>query len=294
MPEPSDVLRELASQGRQLYAEYSALAASKRSAPTNVAIGTDLLDYFFDLSGHKRGVARMGRGLAYSSIAGREGQTRSRYEAWEQTVRNTLRTFSSVGAPGRSEPNSPLLVKRFVKTQTFARLDTRLEHGVRFLEALADEHVVRNEELPAFSAATQSRRHDRLTPEVLPSTNEPLVVEGNRIVSLLESFPAERSAIEGALSVYQSRTPDFGRQALGSCRNAVENLTKRLSGEGEWSAGLTKVLQSETRRKTVKQVHIFLSGYGTHGTAEPRVQDVEMGITLTFVAIRLLLSAAET
>ncbi len=293
MAEPSDALREFASQGRQLFAEYSALVASKRSTPTNVALGTDLLDYFFDLSGHKRGVARIGKGLAYSSISNRESQVRARYETWERTVRTALGTLSSIRERIPSAPNSHALVQAFARTQAFARLDTRLEHGVRLLEALAEEHIVRNEELPALKAATKRRRPSAATPTTLPRTNNPVLIEGKQILFLLGDYPSERTSIDGAISVYQSQTPDFGRQALNSCRTAIENLTKHLSGESEWSAGLSKVVHSETRRKTVKQVHIFLSGYGTHGTAEPLLPDVEMGLTLTYVAVRILLGSPE-
>jgi len=94
--------------------------------------------------------------------------------------------------------------------------------------------------------------------------------------------------------VYQTKTPDWGRQALNSCRNAIENLTRLLSGEGEWSVGLTKVISSDAGRKIVKVAHVFLSAKGTHGPDEPDLSTVEMGMSLTFVALRQILKQEKT
>lgn len=119
--------------------------------------------------------------------------------------------------------------------------------------------------------------------------HSPIVVEGERIISLLEGFPSEQSSIKGALNAYLTRAPDFGRQALNSLRNALENLAKRLSGRGDWQAGLDQLLQSETRKKTIKAAHMFLSGFGAHGASEPTESDLEHGFRMTFSALQFLL-----
>ena len=109
------------------------------------------------------------------------------------------------------------------------------------------------------------------------------------MLELLAPFPSARQAIYGAFTVYEARTPDFGRQSLSSCRNAIENVARMLSGEGEWSLGLSKILPTDAERQVVRKAHVFLSAYGTHGLQEPDLSTVEMGISLTFIALRLLL-----
>src|SRR2546425_1681720 len=96
LPEPSDTLRGLAAQGRQLLAEYLATQRAKRAAPANAALGTDLLDFFFDLSGYKRAVGRIGKGMAYSSAANQETAVRARYGSWESAVSSAFRGVSVV------------------------------------------------------------------------------------------------------------------------------------------------------------------------------------------------------
>jgi len=118
-----------------------------------------------------------------------------------------------------------------------------------------------------------------------------LEIEASAILQMLAPFPAEKEAVEGALSVYKSGGPDHGRQALGSLRNALENLVKRLSGETEWSLGLAKLIASETRRKTVRQVHSYLSAYGTHGPVQPSAGDTKSGFLLAFAGMRTLLES---
>lgn len=292
LPEPSDALRGLAAQGRQLRAQYLAAQRAKRSAPANAALGTDLLDFFFDLSGYKRAVGRIGRGIAYSSVASKETDVRTGYDSWESAVRSTLRGMSVVHKEVPRNPNSSLLLRRFATSQHYARLDTRLEYGVRFLEKLAEERLVRNEDL----AALRPSRAKRVVPSVVREVGplNPLLIEGPQVLRLLDPFPSERQAIEGALGVYQAKTPDYGRQSLNSCRNAIENLTKLLSGEGDWNVGLPKALPSDAQRQIVRKAHVFLSAYGTHGEAEPDRSTVEMGMSLTFVALKLLLKPDKT
>ncbi len=62
-------------------------------------------------------------------------------------------------------------------------------------------------------------------------------------------------------------------------------------GGGRLERRAGETVPSETRRRTVRQVHSFLSPYGTHGNAVPSEDDVRMGFMLTFTAIRSLLTA---
>lgn len=283
MTEPNDALRQLAAQGRQLRAQYLAAIETMRLAPVKMNVGVDLADFFFDLSGYKRTATRVGKLLAMGSAATARADLQARYESWSELVRSTLRDVTEVGRGAPRKPNGALLLARFSKTQRFTRFDTRLAHGVAYLEALADGRVVRNEDLQALRATAGRRRPQRAAPASI-------LAEAEEVAGLLVGLPSEVEAVRGAVEVYRARMPDFGRQALSSLRNALENLVKRLSGEGDFSAGLEKLLPSDTRRRTIRQVHSFLSAYGPHGPNMPTEADVEMGFRLGIAAIRSLLT----
>jgi hypothetical protein len=160
------------------------------------------------------------------------------------------------------KPNSTALLNRSSTSQRYARLDTRLEHGVRLLEKVAEERLLRNEDLPALKPEPAKTAPPPSTVE--GALLNPILIEGTQVLQLLEPFPSERQAIEGALSVYNEQTADYGRQALNSCRNTIENLTKLVSGEGDWNAGLTKIISSEAGRKIVRGAHVFPSAKCAH------------------------------
>lgn len=291
MSEPSDDLRQLAAQGRQILAKQIAAVRARRTAPARVAAGVDVLDYLVDLTGYKRTARGIGRLLAEDSAHAQDAGIESEYEHWAQSVRGTLGETTLIGKRVPSQPNSAVLLKRFGATQSFVRLSSKISRGVAFLESLAEARVVHNANLEALRVP----RHPpppRSAPDQQLSGALLLQAEGAEVRRLLVGFPEEQKCIEGALTVFQAGTPDSGRQAMNSCRACVENLVKRLSGEGQWSEGLTKILPSDTRRQPVRHAYSFLSAYGTHGLAEPSVEDTEMGLRLTFVAVRSILGGS--
>ncbi len=52
-----------------------------------------------------------------------------------------------------------------------------------------------------------------------------------------------------------------------------------------------RLIASETRRKTVRQVHSYLSAYGTHGPVQPSAGDTKSGFLLAFAAMRTVLES---
>jgi hypothetical protein len=277
--EASDTLRELAAQARTIRAQYLTAINAAKASPTNVATTVDAIDFFFDLSGYKRAASRIGRALARNSSQQQLAMIGQQGESWASAVRSALGGFSLVGKQVPAEANSVVLLRRYAGTQKFARLDVRLAHGISLLEGLAEDRVVRNQDLAGL------RRKDTTVPG---QRGDSLSVEVAEVIGLLDGLPQEQEALRGGWAVYQNKMPDYGRQALNSLRNALENVTKRLSGEGDWSEGLRKLVPSETRRQMIRQPHTFLSAYGTHAASAPSDADVELGFRLTAAAIRAL------
>jgi hypothetical protein len=287
--EPSDILRQLAARGRQIRASMMENTESRKSVSERVAGGVDVLDFFFDLSGYKRRARRVGKVLARDSMVRRQKELEEEYDNWVQEVRKNLGKMSQVKSSLTRRGNSAYLAKRFRKSQQYVKPTTRLAHGVMFLEDLSERRVVWNDDIPEVLPKPKRRKkrvaYEKRTGKLIG----PAGVDNELLVSLLSGHPSELEAIQGAIAVFNAGTPDSGRQALNSCRNAVENLVKRLSGETNWAIGLAKLVPSETRRKTIRQVYSYLSAYGTHGIANPSKTDVELGIRMTVAAVQSIL-----
>ena len=114
------------------------------------------------------------------------------------------------------------------------------------------------------SLITEKRREDR-----------------HLMFGLLEAHPVEKEALMGAIERYSQGGSDAFRQCLDSCRNAIENLLKRIGGSTDWKKALQQVIPSESERDIVKQIYSFLSARGVHGSTIPSEEDTELGMKLT-------------
>ena len=112
---------------------------------------------------------------------------------------------------------------------------------------------------------------------------------GHDLWEMLDTYPEEKQALMGAVFIYQSDSPDANRQALSSCRNALEMLIKKVSGSNNWNDGLASIIPSSQKRKTIKATFQFLSAYGVHSPSYPSDSDTEMGIEMTTTAIKWIL-----
>lgn len=289
MSEPSDVLRQLAARGRQIRASMIQNYETQKSIPERVATGVDMLDLFFDLSGYKRSAVRAGKALVQDSATQRQKHLEQEREDWTSQVKGNLRKISEVKRGLTGAGNSLRLAGRFMKTQRFVRPTTQLAHGIAFLEELSEKRVVWNEDIPEVLSKPGYPREKAMYETETQELIAPAIIDSKSLASLLAGHPSELEAIRGAIAAHEAGTPDSGRQALNSCRNAIENLVKRLSGETNWARGLEKIAAGDTRRKTVRQAYSFLSAYGTHGIANPSRTDVELGIRMTVAVIQSIL-----
>ena len=132
------------------------------------------------------------------------------------------------------------LVRSFSAQMSFVKPETRLLHGILYLEKLAESSLILNDEIEETRKAVATVQQSATLP--------PTRIESglNELHGLVSSFPAVAEALAGAISVYQQKGPDWGRQAVDSMRNALETLIKRLSGESDWRMGLEKIIPSES------------------------------------------------
>lgn len=293
MTEPSDTLRELAAQGRQIHAQYEMALDRKKTAPQRAEATVEIIDYFLNLKKRKRSASRVTKAMLSNSSSEEVRAQESEFDNWKTRVRENLGNITVIAKRMPPKPNSARQLQGFAASLDYSKRLTQLQHAVAFLEKLAERRLVWNSGLIALKEARARKRQARAKSRAGESIQAPsIATEGKEIIRLLASFPEEKEAIAGALSTYSSKGPDYGRQCLSSCRNALENLVRRIAGESEWTVGLKKIIPSETRRRTIRHAHSFLSAYGTHGSTPTSESDIQMGMSLSFVAIRGVIQAA--
>ena len=282
---PSDTLRQLAARGREIRAKLIAISESKKNSNANVSVGVDILDAFFDLSGHKRTATGLGKRLMSNSIKARETEITQEYDGWKSSVDSLLANYVLTVSEIHSTKSKLTLKEQFDKTQTYTKLETNLRKGIVFLEEVADKGLI----VKHIEHVSKEHKQELQVPDYFDNS---LGVNARNILSRLNAYPVVQKAIEGAFSVVASHGPDYERQAMSSCRSAIESVVREISGEGDWSVGLTKIVKHETDRKTVRMAYSYLSGFGTHSVNVPSQDNVQIGITLSMAAINIVLTAS--
>jgi hypothetical protein len=297
----SDLLRQHAAKGRKIHSDLLMARQSKLYADSNVAAGVDALDLFFDLSGRKRLAKNLGRRLMHSRADTNISELNRRTNEWISEANVILKRISVLRRGIPSKPNSDALVRSFSAKMKYATPETRLSHGIQYLENLAESRLIFNDEIVQRKIVTEVQHELTMIPQVTEEAHElpkipPSGIESglNDLRGLVSSFPAVAVALDGAVSVYRQKTPDWGRQAVGSMRNALETLIKGLSGESDWRTGLEKIVSSESARKPILVTYSMLCAKGPHSGEIPTEDDVLFCIRLAQEEIAYILKCCKT
>jgi len=297
----SDLLRQHAAKGRKIHSDLLMARQSKLYADSNVAAGVDALDLFFDLSGRKRIAGNLGRRLMHSRADGNISDLNRRTDEWILGARSILKRVSVIRRGIPSKPNSDALVSSFSAKLKYATPVTRLSHGIQYLENLADSRLIFNDEIMQKKILNEVELELSKIPPVAEKAGELPEVSISGIESglidlkgLVSSYPAVAVALDGAVSVHRQKNPDWGRQAVGSMRNALETLIKGLSGESDWRKGLEKIVTSESARKPILVTYSMLCAKGPHSGEIPTEDDVLFCIRLTQEEIKYIFKCCKT
>ncbi len=303
MQDPHGELIPLIRRGKTILQEASSLAHDARLANPKVTAGVNFLDMVFDLSGYKRGAAAAGRLLAWGNLAARSRNLSASFDQWYQEVLGLLRRVSIVRKNLTPRGNSAELVRRVATARSFKRLDTQIAKAVGALEAVAAEDLVYDHKISDLMASQQRERMDArrrareaqlldLT-DLAPGMEIVRLANREQLRSRFTRHPDAGRMIEGALDAYNSAGSDANRQALASCRSALELLVLEKTGDREWRAGLASVA-SGSRKRLVSDTYAFLSGYGSHPGGEPTKRDVAYGIRMTLASCLWLMGDGVT
>ena len=220
------------------------------------------------------------------------------FEQSYQASLDRLRTISIARRNLTGHGNSGALAKRLARTRKFKRLDTQIAHAVGELEAIVEEELVYNDDIPEFIKARRVR-----VLEERRRAKEAMLLDLSSGIPGMESIKQENREqlrthfrghdevarmIEGALDAYASSGADSDRQALASCRSAVEQAIFETTGERNFRVGLAK-LATGSRQRIIGNTYGFLSGYGSHPGGKPTKKDVGYGIRMTIASCSWIL-----
>jgi hypothetical protein len=301
MRDPRNELQSVIQQGKILLQDAERLAADAKTADPKVRLGVGALDALFDLPGAKRYATAAGKVLVHGGLGQRRSALISQSDQWYRQAIEHLRLVSLGRSNLSNAGNSSTLTRRLATAKKFKRMDTQIAHAIGVLETIAEEPLVYNTEIPEFLA---QRRQERLEERrrvrearlldlssVSPGIELVRLEKREQLRAQFAGHPEVARMIEGALDSYSFSGADANRQALASCRSALELLVKEITREDEWRAGLRKLAEG-ARKKLVGDAYGFLSGYGSHAGGRPTKHDVALGIRMTIAACLWLIEQA--
>ncbi|HEX9341648.1 MAG TPA: hypothetical protein VF992_10850 [Thermoplasmata archaeon] len=298
MRDPRDELRTLVDRGKFLIQEAEGVKQASRSLDPNVQLGVGVFDLAVGLRGRKRLAAALGKTWLRGNLVQRYSSLTKNFDQWYTETVATLRRISVARKNLAHGGNSSALVKRLATAKTYRRLDTQIAKAVGTLEAIASEDLVYNDEIDelrfqrkkeAFEELRRGREEQLLDlRKVAPELGSVKLENRQELRTQLAGHPEVARMIEGALDTLSTTGADANRQALASCRSAIELLLIEMTGETEWRTGLNE-LAAGTRKKLVAGTYAFLSGYGSHPGGVTTKRDAEYGIRMTIASCLWLL-----
>ncbi len=296
MQNPRDELRSLIDRGKALQHEAEVLLHDAKMLNPRLAMGRTVLR-LFDVGG-RRDLVSLGRLLGAQGLVNRRDAVIQSFEQWYQESLRRLRTISIATRNLTAQGNSGALARRLARARKFKPLDTQIAHAVRELEAVAEEELVYNDDIPDFLKARRVRtleeRRRAKEAELLdlssatPGMETVKMENREQLRAHFHGHDEVARMIEGALDARGSSGADVDRQALASCRSAIEQAIFEATGERNFRAGLAK-LATGTRRRTIGDTYGFLSGYGSHPGGKPTKKDVSYGIRMTIASCSWIL-----
>ena len=291
MRDPRDELRVRIQRGKTLSEQARILTTDARLLSPRIAAG-QLVLRLFDVNG-RRSIVALGRYLGSQGLANRAQTLFNAIGDWHSETLSLLRTISVVRNDLTLRGNTATLTRRFARAKKYKRLDTRIEHAVAELEAITEEELVYNDEIPELKARRrreaieerQQVKEQRLLDlsNVAPGLELIKLTNREQLRSQFASHHEVARMVEGALDAYSSTGADANRQALASCRSALELLVRETTGQTDWRTGLGQLAEG-ARKKLVSQTYAFLSGYGSHPGGTPTRKDAAYGIRLTIAS----------
>jgi uncharacterized UPF0160 family protein len=202
-----------------------------------------------------------------------------RYGASDFNRKEDIRNFLADIYLNRREKFHELL-NEIIKPamENFKQLSfNRNEYGICIVDY--EEKIAElNRYLSVFGYELEENLKLKTTSEIIDKRREDRAFV---FTELENNYPAEYTALKGAIERYANGGTDSFRQCLDSCRNLIENLIKKMTNTTNWREGLRQIIQSQRKQKLIIEIHAFLSAYGVHGGGILEQKDTELGLKVT-------------
>jgi hypothetical protein len=247
-----------------------------------------------------RGFKGLARGAGRVIQRGAKANARAR---WLQAGRSLLAASEAklreMSVRSRNLPphgNSQKLVVKLNRARRATNPVTLLDSLAIALEELSAVDLLWNHDIPSELAARREagERGRRARAELHASAPRYIQIAAaidlyNRssISGALRSYPAAEQSLLGAMDRLATGGPDAERQALLSCRSAIENTCIQIGGTGDWRAALKAFRPNESDYRPVAAVVNYL-GSKVHGGHTPTRAEADEGLRLTVATLESL------
>ena len=203
------------------------------------------------------------------------------YQEWYNQIIDFVKTISIDKRTLNQAGNSQVLINKFNRPKNMKALDKKIKYTIIPLESIKEMKLLYNENIPNILVKRKVKRK--------LEKKSKYYITAKPILSQLRNYPEVKEAIKGAIERLEHNGSDYTRQCLGSCRNALETLVKQMSGQNEWTEGLSKLIPSRTNQNVVKGAYSYLCKYGPHSLKIPTHIESDNGFNLTMSAIAIIL-----
>lgn len=289
---PRDSLLQLKSRVITLRDEAAQALRSGARSPGSRAIGGLLVREFVP-HGYK-GIARsLGRSLGGTGAANVRDHWSKAADTLLGESEVLIRRISirSHGLPAGG--NSARLLLKLNRARRASNPVTRLSVLSVVLEELSSSDLLWNHEVGAeLETRRRAAEADRRAKALLRTEAAGYVrrvrdldlYDAKAVAESLRDYPVVVGSLTGAIDRLIQGGPDVERQALLSCRSAIERLAIERIGIGDGKTAVRTLLPSETDHKPVVAVMNYLGGK-IHGGAAPTRAEAEYGLKLTIATL---------
>jgi len=209
-------------------------------------------------------------------------ELQSRFQVWFNDVIDFIGTISIDKRTLTIRGNTDELLKKFNRPKSLKSLDKKIKYTLIALESILQAKLIYNKDIP----------RKMLQKEIKKGGKKRSIYRSNArsILSELRGFPEVKESIQGAIERLDKMGYDYQRQALSSCRIALESLVRQISNVNDWSKGLREIISSRADRDIVKKAYGYLCKYGPHNSEIPTHSEAEIGFNLTLTSIAIILN----
>lgn len=227
----------------------------------------------------------------------KQKELQSSFDRWFENAKGSLTEISVKRKTLRPSGDSDRLVRRLAKIKEYVKLETQARNAAKFLESLAEKPLIYNADIPEFlnGLAEEERERKRLLrekalfdfPDDLPGIDFLRFPNKSAMEDFLSDYPRVQEIMVGALEAYTGDGADRYRQALGSCRNALDALGEEVTEETKWRPQV-KARADKRVWKIFRECYSLLSKLGAHPGGNPSEREAQFGIRQTMVCVAWL------